>query len=365
MNNYNFIVIFGCAYALSENKKFVNPALLILAEIIPGFLTQLLYPQILYKIPYLYRIITLYIIQILSSVFLMINPENLFFLFSGIILVSINSYLGESSLLSLSSFYDKKELRFWSIGTGFAGLMGTGLFLIFNLWLTERVIFAINLFLYLLGMSVGLYLIDFQNKIKQNQQISEVNEDTTESVSQVQLDDFDSRNEENLVQKEGKYSILKRNFKFFIEIYPIILAYFFAYLFAFGYIPSLVENNLNYQITQFITRTSLFLGRTVGNYIHVERVGLFGLIHLYNIALLVLFTITIITQVSIHFLIVNLLFLPGYFINGLSYTMVYQYIYITYTDEKEWYMGAVGQYTSFLTILGCAIGYPLQLTWRK
>jgi len=365
MNNYNFIVIFGCAYALSENKKFVNPALLILAEIIPGFLTQLLYPQILYKIPYLYRIITLYIIQILSSVFLMINPENLFFLFSGIILVSINSYLGESSLLSLSSFYDKKELRFWSIGTGFAGLMGTGLFLIFNLWLTERVIFAINLFLYLLGMSVGLYLIDFQNKIKQNQQISEVNEDTTESVSQVQLDDFDSRNEENLVQKEGKYSILKRNFKFFIEIYPIILAYFFAYLFAFGYIPSLVENNLNYQITQFITRTSLFLGRTVGNYIHVERVGLFGLIHLYNIALLVLFTITIITQVSIHFLIVNLLFLPGYFINGLSYPMVYQYIYITYTDEKEWYMGAVGQYTSFLTILGCAIGYPLQLTWRK
>lgn len=344
-----------------RKQKFVNPALLILAEIIPGFLTQLLYPQILYKIPYLYRIITLYWIQILSSVFLMIDPENLFFLFSGIILVSINSYLGESSMLSLSSFYDKKELRFWSIGTGFAGLMGTGLFLVFNLWLSERVIFGLNLFIYLTGMSFGLYMIDFPNKIKLNK----VNEAPSESVSQVPLDDFNLNNQDAFTQQDIKYSTLKRHFKFFIEIYPIILAYFFAYLFAFGYVPSLVGNNLNYQITQFITRTSLFLGRTVGNYIQVERVGIFGLIHLYNLALLLLFTITISTQVSIHFLIVNLFFLPGYFINGLSYPMVYQYIYRTYTDEKEWYMGAVGQYTSFFTILGCAIGYPLQLTWRK
>jgi len=373
MNNYNFIVIFGCAYSLSQNKKFVNPALLILSEIIPGFITQLIYPQILYKIPYKYRIFSLFLIQILSSLFLMINPENLFFLFSGIILVSINSYLGESSMLSLSSLYEKKELQFWSIGTGLAGLVGTGLFLVLNLWMDMRLIFGLNLIIYLVGMSSGLYFIDVRNKIKQIEQLNELNqEQSKEDMSQkVSIDNFDlnnpNDNSDNIPTNpiHDSASIAKRHFKFFIEIYPIICAYFFAYLFAFGYVPSLVQNNLDYQITQFITRTFLFIGRTIGNYIHVNHLRLFGLIHLYNLFILFVFTIFNSLNLKLNFIWINLIFLPGYFINGVSYPMVYQFIYKTYTQDKEWYMGSVGQYTSFFTILGCAIGYPLQLVWSR
>jgi battenin len=403
-NNYNFIVVFSCAYALSQNKKFINPALLILAEIIPGFITQLLYPQILYKIPYLYRYIILYVIQILSSLFLIINPENLFLLFSSVILVSINSYLGESSMLSLSSYYDKKELRFWSIGTGLASLFGTGLFLVLNLWWSQRAIFILNLFIYLIGMTTGLYLIDFRNKIKQIQELKQSNEENilksvkvhdiskqdrldklikeAEFEQPVPIENFDLELEsvelEEKQKIEDKQEITdtvgkneknlpkwKKHLYFFMEIYPIILAYFFAYLFAFGYVPSLVMNNLHYQITQFITRTSLFFGRTIGNYLNIESVGLFGLLHMYNLIILTIFTILITSQVPVNFIMVNFLFVSGYFINGISYPIVYQHIYKEYSENKEWYMGAVGQYTSFFTILGCAIGYPLQLVWKS
>jgi hypothetical protein len=174
----------------------------------------------------------------------------------------------------------------------------------------------------------------------------------------------ESQNEKCIVKQEETL-VWRKHFNFFTEIYPIVLAYFSAYLFAFGYVPTLVNNNLNYQITQFITRTSLFFGRTIGNYIHVKRVGLFGLFYLYNLFLLFLFTITISLNLTIPIEIINLLFISGYFIAGLSYPIVYRYIYDNYSQDKEWYMGAVGQYTSFFTILGCAIGYPLQIVWRR
>jgi len=324
-------MIFSCAYALSMNKKYINPALLILAEII---------------------------------------------------LVSINSYLGESSMLSLSSYYEKSELKFWSIGTGLASLFGTGLFLVMNLWLNERVIFGINLMIYIFGLSLGLYFLDFQNKILSVEQLRENNNQNvfetqiSENINVVPIEEFDLTNDDdrsvattqgatlqgateviystsNLLnlnddpkdldidtEKESisiqngeiqpsiqKTNILKKNFKFFTQIYPIILAYFYAYLFAFGYVPLLVRNNLDYQITQVITRTCLFLGRTIGNFIHVERIKLFGLLHLYNFVCLIFFTIIIsINTIHLPIFIVDLLFVFGYFLNGISYPIVYQYI---------------------------------------
>ena len=66
INNYNFIVILSCAYQLSKNNKYINTSLILLFEIIPGFLTQLAYPYILYKIPYKIKISILYITQIIS-----------------------------------------------------------------------------------------------------------------------------------------------------------------------------------------------------------------------------------------------------------------------------------------------------------
>ena len=341
LNEYNFIIIFSCAYSLSMNKNYIHPSLLILFEIVPGFITQLLYPLVLYKIPYHYRWILLYFLQILNSLFLIINPDNLILLLSAISLVSINSYLGESSMLSLSSYYDTNELRFWNIGNGLASPLGSGMYLLMNLIFSERVIFIINLGFYIIGFSVGLYLLDFKNKINIICQ-----EDPEVAINQ-EIEPVDFR----------------RSYVYFLsEIYSVLFAYFFSFLFLFGYVPLLIQNDLEYQITVFLMSVSLFIGRLSATYMNVRNIRLFGMIHLYNLIMMIFFTVTIHMNISIPLTMVNIIFSLSNFLNGLCYPIVYQHIYKNYIRDKEWYMGSVGQYTSFFTILGCTLGYIIQFT---
>ena len=377
INNYNFIVIFSCAYSLSKINPYINPSLIILCEIIPGFITQLLYTRYLYKIKYTYRWIILYITQILSSLFLIIQHEWLIFLFSSISLVSINSYLGESSTLSLSTYYQQKEMKFWSIGTGLARLCGTGLFLVMNYWLDMRIIFGVNLLIYLFGYSIGLYLLSPLKQIQQIQMKS-IEDDIDISSNSVPLEDdiqkvqnreseFDlskDTEEQNIKQS----SSFKKHLNFILDIYPLLIAYFTSYFLGFAYIPMLVGSNFEYQLSQFITGIGIFSGRFLGNYISfIQNIKIFGIVHIYSLLSIVVFTITISLRITIPFVVVNLMLFITYFINGLSYPLVYNNIYRKeeYKEEKEWYMGAVGQYTSLFMIIGCLIGYPIQFNFVK
>lgn len=359
INNYNFIVIFSCAYSLSKLNPYINPSFIIFCEIIPGFITQLLYTKYLYQINYTYRWILLFIIQILSSLFLIIQYDKIPFLFTSIALVSIYTYLGESSMLSISSFYEQKEMKFWSIGTGLARVCGTGFYLIMDRWLDMRIIFGINLLIYLLGFSISLYLLDYRNKINTKKEEVEI---TSTELNTVPLEDFDlSQNEITKVP----IPIWKKHIHFFLDIYCLAVAYFLSYFLGFAYIPLLVKSDFEYQICQFITGISIFLGRTIGNYIHIKNIKIYSLLHLYSFLSIIIFTISIIYRIQIPLLIINLMLIVTYLINGISYPVVYNYVYKNYTEEKSWYMGAVGQYTALFMIIGCVLGYPFQILFKK
>ena len=114
-------MILSCAYSLS-NDKFINPALILLFDILPGFLIQLAYPYILYNIPYKYNILILYFTLIFCNISMFVN--NIYINLLGISLISINSYFGELVFLSLTTKYNKDTIKFWSIGTGLAGIFG-------------------------------------------------------------------------------------------------------------------------------------------------------------------------------------------------------------------------------------------------
>lgn len=370
INNYNFIMIFACAYYFSQNSKYINPSLLIFTEIVPGFLTQLIYPIFIYKLSYTFRFVLLYILQLVSSICLMIrSDENQTLLFFAIILVSINSYLGESSILSLSSSYEHKEMKFWSIGTGLAGLLGTGGFLLLNLWLKPKIIFAINLVIYLIGFSIGLFLLDYRNHTR-----SVIDLETIPSQP-VPLDDFDLGNSEasdtvatvpqNMSFKDKVY----HQIHFFRDILFLCFGYFLGYFIGFLYVPALSSNNLDYQILQFITRSAQFLGRCLGNYLpkyfNDAKQRYYSLIHIYTLLLLIVYSILITKNIHVPLGIVILTLIISYIIIGISYPIVYNYIYETYIENRPWYLGSVGQYTSFFTILGCILGYPIHLAWKK
>jgi len=363
LNNYNFIVIFSCAYAMSASHSYINPSLLILTEIIPGFITQLLYPIFLIKISYTYRFIFLFLLQISSSLSLIVSQEsNLALIFSGIIFVSINSYLGESSILSLSSFYERSEMKFWSIGTGLAGMLGTGVFLLLNQVIDPKIIFALNLVLYLIFYSVGLYLLEYRTRI-----VEKTKEATTsQDENPVPLEEFDlSSNEIQIAIPATFQSKFQKIKTLFLNSSSLIVAYFLAYFVGFCYVPLLSSSNFEYQVLQFITRTAFFFGRFTGNYIPFvnqikeKHIRLGTLFHLYTFFILLVYTGFIVAKIQVPIGIIYLSFILSYLFIGISYPMVYNFIYTNYESEKEWYMGSVGQFTSFFTILGCTLGYPL------
>ncbi len=114
-----------------------------------------------------------------------------------------------------------------------------------------------------------------------------------------------------------------------------------------------------------ITRTSQFFGRIAGNYIQNRRVRLMNTLHLYTVILLIVYSVLISISIPVPSYIVNLTLIISYFTIGISYPIIYNNIYENYQLDKHWYLGAVGQYTSFFTILGCVIGYPIHLAWKK
>lgn len=372
INNYNFAIVFSCAYALSMKNPLINPSLVILIEIIPGFITQILYPKYLYKMSYTFRWILLFFIQLISSLFLILFTSNLVFVFSSIALVSINSYLGESTMLSLSSFYQKSDLSLWSMGTGISGLVATGSYLLFNQFLSEKIIFTINFFIYLLLFCGSLLLINPKKYIinpkidqiievqKQELEVNELKEKVTEVTEVDEVNEVNDLEEQIQNINENESSSISY-FYFFSQIYTICLAYFINYLFGFAYIPLLVTNNFEYQISQFITRSSMFFGRIVGNYIPQKWVNYLWCLHIYNLISLMLYTICLILKISIPFFVLEILLSLTFFINGMNYPMIYHYIYENYQQDREKYMGSVGQFTAFFTVLGCLIGYPIQI----
>lgn len=402
INNYNFTIITSCAYSLSSNKPYVNTSLIILFQIIPGFFTQLSYPYILYKIPYTFRWIFLLLTQLISSLILILSNDIKLILVS-ISIISINSYFGESSILSISSYYNKNELSLWIIGTGIAGIGGSGLYFLLNRFISEKIIFIINIFIYYILFCLGIYFLDYRKQIKtfsenkttaiiiekniketlpiinldvNNKDLKKISEnpldlnieleqidlntelDNTEiPLSEFTLDD----GEKEQTSKELLHISLWYLFEIFLCSSSLCLAYFFGYLIRFAYVPLLFQSDFEYQLTQFITQIGIFIGRILGNYIKIERIKLFNLIHLYSLVLLVIGTVLIITKIYVYPIIVHILLFIMYFNNGLTYPLVYQYLYKKYEDNKEWIMGAVGQYTSFFMILGCITGYTLQI----
>jgi hypothetical protein len=414
INNYNFTIITSCAYALSLNHPYVNPSLIVLFQIIPGFLTQLTYPYILYKIPYTFRWIFLLVTQLIASLILIFNT-NIVLLLMSVSIISINSYFGESSLLSLSSYYKKSELSLWIIGTGMAGIGGSGLYFALNRLISEQVIFIINLFIYYIFFCLGIYFLDYKKQIQayqiekeyenynrpslqfkdeekiqektdiiplENEQLNEPklyslkNENGLEEMVEIPMDDYNIKPKETIPISEFRLDVDEKTptikealiesplwnlYEIFLSSSCLCLAYFFGYLVRFAYVPLLFKSDFEYQLTQFVTQTGIFIGRTSGNYIKMERIKLFNLIHLYSSVLVIIGTILISTQTYIYPVIIDILLFIMYFNNGLAYPFVYQYLYKKYEDNKEWTMGAVGQYTSFFMILGCVSGYILQM----
>ncbi|KAF1809201.1 protein btn-1 [Eremomyces bilateralis CBS 781.70] len=128
INNVLYVII------LTSALDLIGPlpkALILLPDILPGFLCKLIAPYFIHHFPYSLRV--LICVSLSSTGMLLIavsppshNPVSIAVKLLGIMMASLSSGGGELTFLALTHFYGKGSLAMWSSGTGGAGIVGAG-----------------------------------------------------------------------------------------------------------------------------------------------------------------------------------------------------------------------------------------------
>lgn len=120
---------------LSAALDLVGPnvpkGVVLLADVIPSFLTKLCAPYFIHAIPYNIRIIVFVCLSACGMLLIAVTPGyrdggTISMKMAGVILASLSSGGGELSFLGLTHFYGPFSLAAWGSGTGGAGLIGAG-----------------------------------------------------------------------------------------------------------------------------------------------------------------------------------------------------------------------------------------------
>ena len=130
LNNILYVVILSAAVDLVGS--LTPKAVVLLADILPAFIIKLTAPFFIHKIPYTHRIWSLMILSSLGMVIISMSGEKAILLkILGICMASLSSGLGELTFLQLTHFYAEiYSIGGFSMGTGFAGLGGSFMFLL-------------------------------------------------------------------------------------------------------------------------------------------------------------------------------------------------------------------------------------------
>lgn len=122
---------------LSAALDLVGPnvpkGVVLLADVIPSFLTKLCAPYFIHAIPYHARIFVFVTLSACGMLLIALTPgytdgSTITAKMAGVILASLSSGGGELSFLGLTHYYGPLSLAAWGSGTGGAGLIGAGMY---------------------------------------------------------------------------------------------------------------------------------------------------------------------------------------------------------------------------------------------
>ncbi|OTA90090.1 hypothetical protein M434DRAFT_398251 [Hypoxylon sp. CO27-5] len=135
INNVLYVIILSAAQDLVGSD--VPKGLVLLADVLPSFLTKLIAPYFIHKVPYWLRVIAFVSASSLGMFMLAFTPpeKSVGVKMAGVIFASLSSGAGELSFLGLTHYYGHMSLAAWGSGTGAAGLIGAGLYVMFTDWI--------------------------------------------------------------------------------------------------------------------------------------------------------------------------------------------------------------------------------------
>jgi battenin len=135
INNVLYVIILSSALDLVGPN--VPKGVVLLADVIPSFVTKLCAPYFIHNIPYHARIPIFAALSACGMVIIALTPpfqdaHSIAIKMFGVVLASLSSGGGELSFLGLTHYYGHFALASWGSGTGGAGLIGAGAYAIFT-----------------------------------------------------------------------------------------------------------------------------------------------------------------------------------------------------------------------------------------
>lgn len=135
INNVLYVIILSAALDLVGPS--VPKGVVLLADVVPSFITKLCAPYFIHLVPYPVRIAIFVALSALGMILIALTPaydatgasvSSISSKLTGVILASLSSGGGELSFLGLTHFYGPFSLAAWGSGTGAAGLVGAGMY---------------------------------------------------------------------------------------------------------------------------------------------------------------------------------------------------------------------------------------------
>lgn len=108
----------------------------LLADVVPSFFTKLIAPYFIHRVPYRIRVLVFIALSAGGMLLIAMTPpsKSVAIKMIGVVLASLSSGGGELSFLGLSHYYGQLSLAGWGSGTGAAGLVGAGMYVVVTDW---------------------------------------------------------------------------------------------------------------------------------------------------------------------------------------------------------------------------------------
>ncbi|KAI0966096.1 Batten's disease protein Cln3 [Xylaria arbuscula] len=259
INNVLYVIILSAAQDLVGPE--VPKGLVLLADILPAFLTKLIAPYFIHRVPYSLRILFFAAISSAGMFLIAFAPrdDSVAVKMVGVMLASLSSGGGELSFLGLTHYYGHISLAAWGSGTGAAGLVGAGLYVLLTDWLGFSVRTSLLASAYLpVVMLISFFLILPRRPVQDTakargyQHLGEVDEaesrisddvPTANSTSSLLAPDPSAASAASSDNLEGSWSKIAANLRrakalFFPYMLPLFLVYVAEYIINQGVSPT-------------------------------------------------------------------------------------------------------------------------------
>jgi len=133
INNVLYVIVLSAAQDLVGN---LPKGIVLLADVMPSFATKLIAPYFIHRVPYNFRVLVFIALSTVGMLMVALTPptKSVAVKMVGVVLASLSSGGGELSFLSMTHYYGHVSLVGWGSGTGAAGLVGAGLYVVLTEW---------------------------------------------------------------------------------------------------------------------------------------------------------------------------------------------------------------------------------------